>query len=114
MMIYERGHNTIKDRIPPLDEYRRGIPDEECERRFVVEETVSISHSMDIQLFKLFINLPAETGTAAVRDGIPATGRDRVIVPLSELSRDLTVDGLGRAKNKKILNNIYSINNLFD
>ncbi len=55
-----------------------------------------------IQLFKFFIYLPAETGTWAVRVGIPAPGRDRDTVPLSELSRDLTVnvDGLGRAKNK--------------
>jgi hypothetical protein len=46
--------------------------------------------------------LPAETGAVGVRVGIPAAGRDRDIVPLSELSRDLIVDvvGLGRAKNK--------------
>jgi hypothetical protein len=50
----------------------------------------------------VFIYLPAETGAVGVRVGIPAAGRDRDIVPLSELSRDLIVDvvGLGRAKNK--------------
>ncbi len=48
------------------------------------------------------IYLPAETGAVGVRVGIPGAGRDRDIVVLSELSRDLTVDvaGLGRAKNK--------------
>ena len=48
----------------------------------------------------VFIYLPADVGTAAVRAGIPPTaGLDRDIIPLSELSRDLTVDGLGRAKS---------------
>ena len=52
--------------------------------------------------FFVFIYLPAETGAAGVRAGIPAPGRDRDIGGLSELSRDSTVDvdGLGRAKNK--------------
>jgi hypothetical protein len=53
-------------------------------------------------IISIFIYLPAETGGAAVREGIAAAGRERVTVPLSELSRDLTVDvdGLGRAKNR--------------
>ncbi len=43
MMILKQWHDTIKDRIPPVDEYGRGIPNEERERRFIEgEETVSM------------------------------------------------------------------------
>jgi len=60
--------------------------------------------------------LPAETGVLPVRDGTPAPGRDRDIVPLSELIRDLTVDvdGLGRAKNKFFLQYNKSKKQIFD
>lgn len=46
MMIGERWHKTINDGIPPDDEYGRGIPDDERERRYLEEETVSIVDSI--------------------------------------------------------------------
>lgn len=49
------------------------------------------------------IQLPADTGTGGVRAAIPVPGgRDRDVVPLSGINRDLTVadEGFGRAKNK--------------
>jgi hypothetical protein len=57
-LIHERWYETTKDRIPPVDnedEYGRGIPDEERERRFVDEEEETVSISISISQIFSFI-----------------------------------------------------------